>query len=176
LRGVPRIALPFVLLALLVVVPWLSVDIPVVLAGPLDSPGTLQLLALCLLFAGVALTYDLLFGVTGLLSFGHALYFAVGVYLTAIALTKWEWGMWTTFALVAAVGIALPLVLGSVRRGWASTSSRCPTSSWASSTRRTSTGWRSPTPSSSSSSFALRWARPPGTYGAPFATTSAASR
>ncbi len=44
-------------------------------------PGTLQLLALCLLFGGLALTYDLLFGFTGLLSFGHALYFAVGVYL-----------------------------------------------------------------------------------------------
>ena len=37
--------------------------------------------------------YDLLFGFTGLLSFGHALYFAFGVYVTAIALTKWEWGL-----------------------------------------------------------------------------------
>ena len=49
--------------------------------APLDSPGTLQLLALCLLFGGLALTYDLLFGYTGLLSFGHALYFATGVYV-----------------------------------------------------------------------------------------------
>ena len=75
------------------VVPQLSLDIPVVFSGPLDSPGTLQLLALCLVFAGVALTYDLLFGFTGLLSFGHALYFALGVYVTNIALTKWEWGL-----------------------------------------------------------------------------------
>ena len=82
--------------------------------GPLDSPGTLQLLALCLVFAGVALTYDLLFGFTGLLSFGHALYFALGVYVTNIALTKWEWGMWPTFAFVAVVALVLPLVLGSV--------------------------------------------------------------
>ena len=65
----------------------------VVLNGPLDKPGTLQLLALCLVFAGVALTYDLLFGFTGLLSFGHALYVALGVYVTAIALTSWEWGL-----------------------------------------------------------------------------------
>ena len=90
-------------------------DIPVIFTGPLDSPGTLQLLALCLVFAGVALTYDLLFGFTGLLSFGHALYFAVGVYVTAIALTKWEWGMWPTFALRRASSrLALPLVLGAV--------------------------------------------------------------
>ncbi len=60
-------------------------------SGPLNSPEHAQLLALCLVFAGVALTYDLLFGFTGLLSFGHALYFALGVYLTTIALTKWEW-------------------------------------------------------------------------------------
>ena len=56
------------------------------------------LLALCLVFAGVALTYDLLFGFTGLLSFGHALYFALGVYVMAIALTKWELALWQAFA------------------------------------------------------------------------------
>src|SRR5687768_2415004 len=108
----PLVAL--LVLAVLVVLPYLSIDVPVLFTGPLDSPGTLQLLALCLVFAGVALTYDLLFGFTGLLSFGHALYFALGVYLTNIALTKWEWGMWQTFAVVAVVAIGLPLLLGSI--------------------------------------------------------------
>ena len=84
---VKPLVIPVVLLAILAVVPLLSLDIPRVLPGALDSPGTLQLLALCLVFAGVALSYDLLFGFTGLLSFGHALYFALGVYLPAIALT-----------------------------------------------------------------------------------------
>ena len=101
MRRALLIAVPLGLLALLAVVPKLGLDIPVIFTGPLDSPGTLQLLALCLVFAGVALTYDLLFGFTGLLSFGHALYFAAGVYVTNIALTKWEWGMWPTFAFVA---------------------------------------------------------------------------
>ena len=77
--------MPVVLLAVFAVLPLLSLDIPVLFGGPLDSPGTLGLLALCLTFAGVALTYDLLFGFTGLLSFGHALYFALGVYVTTIA-------------------------------------------------------------------------------------------
>ena len=85
--------------------PQLSIDIPVLFGGPLDSPGTLELLALCLVFAGVALTYDLLFGFTGLLSFGHALYFALGVYLTTIALTKWEWGLAQTLLVVVGAGI-----------------------------------------------------------------------
>jgi branched-chain amino acid transport system permease protein len=106
--------LPVVLLVALAVVPKLSLDIPVLFGGPLDSPGTLGLLALCLVFAGVALTYDLLFGFTGLLSFGHALYFAIGVYLTTIALTKWEWGLAPTLLVVVGVGILVPLVLGAI--------------------------------------------------------------
>jgi branched-chain amino acid transport system permease protein len=105
---------PVVLLAAFAVLPLLSVDIPVLFGGPLDSPGTLGLLALCLVFAGVALTYDLLFGFTGLLSFGHALYFALGVYLTTIALTKWEWGLAATLLVVAVAGIVVPLALGAI--------------------------------------------------------------
>jgi branched-chain amino acid transport system permease protein len=96
------------------IVPKLSLDLPILFGGPLDSPGTLGLLALCLVFAGVALTYDLLFGFTGLLSFGHALYFAIGVYVTAIALTKWEWGLVQTLLVVVGVGILVPLVLGLI--------------------------------------------------------------
>jgi branched-chain amino acid transport system permease protein len=103
-----------VVLGVLVVLPYLAVDVPVLLGGPLDSPGTLQLLALCLVFAGVALSYDLLFGFTGLLSFGHALYFALGVYVPAIALTEWEWSLPAALALLAVMAIAVPLVLGSV--------------------------------------------------------------
>jgi branched-chain amino acid transport system permease protein len=109
-----EIGVPAAVVVLLAVLPKLSIDVPIVLNGPLDSPGTLQLLALCLLFAGVALTYDVLFGFTGLLSFGHALYVAVGVYMTAIALTRWEWGLWPTLAFVVLVGLALPLALGAV--------------------------------------------------------------
>ena len=102
------------LVALLALVPTLSLDIPIVFDGPLDSPGTLGLLALCLVFAGLALRYDLLFGLTGLLSFGHALYFAIGVYVTAIALTKWELALWQAFALTARRGDGVPLVLGAI--------------------------------------------------------------
>ncbi len=114
LRRALGIAVPAAVLVVLALVPKLSLDIPVVLNGPLSSPGTLQVLALCLLFAGIALTYDVLFGFTGLLSFGHALYVAAGVYMTAIALTRWEWGLWPTIAFILALGLALPLVLGAV--------------------------------------------------------------
>jgi branched-chain amino acid transport system permease protein len=106
--------LPTALLVAFAIVPKLSLDLPILFGAPLNSPGTLGLLALCLVFAGVALTYDLLFGFTGLLSFGHALYFAIGVYLTTIALTKWEWGLAPTLLVVVGVGIVVPLVLGAI--------------------------------------------------------------
>jgi branched-chain amino acid transport system permease protein len=114
LRRFAGIGIPVAVLVLLALVPKLPLEIPLLLGGPLDSPGTLQVLALCLLFAGIALTYDVLFGFTGLLSFGHALYVALGVYMTAIALTRWEWGLWPTVGFLLVVGIAVPLVLGAV--------------------------------------------------------------
>lgn len=109
-----RIAVPAVLLVALALVPKLTLDIPYIFKSSINTPGTLQLLALCLLFGGLAMTYDLLFGFTGLLSFGHALYFAVGVYLVAIALTRWHWTFAEGLAFTALVGIVLPLVLGAV--------------------------------------------------------------
>jgi branched-chain amino acid transport system permease protein len=111
---VRRIVIPVVLLVALALVPKLTVDIPYVFKSSINTPGTLQLLALCLLFGGLAMTYDLLFGFTGLLSFGHALYFAVGVYLVAIAITKWHWSFAAALAFTALIGVLLPLVLGAV--------------------------------------------------------------
>jgi len=111
---VRRLVVPVAVLVVLALVPKLAVDIPYVFKGGLNTPGTLQLLALCLVFGGLALTYDLLFGFTGLLSFGHALYFAVGVYVACIAITKWHWGFVPALAFTALVGILLPLALGAV--------------------------------------------------------------
>lgn len=109
-----RIVVPVVVLVALALVPKLTVDIPYVFKSSINTPGTLQLLALCLVFGGLAMTYDLLFGFTGLLSFGHALYFALGVYLVAVAITKWHWGFWVALGFTALVGLVVPLVLGAV--------------------------------------------------------------
>jgi branched-chain amino acid transport system permease protein len=109
-----RRLLPFVALAVAAALPWSTVDIPGLFDGPLNSPGTLQLLASCLVFGGLALGYDLLFGRAGLLSFGHALYFAGGAYGTDILVTRAHWPLWTA-APVALLGtVALALLLGGV--------------------------------------------------------------
>jgi branched-chain amino acid transport system permease protein len=105
---------PLAIFGALAFVPKLTVDIPYLFKSSINTPGTLQLLALCLVFGGLALTYDLLFGFTGLLSFGHALYFAAGVYVMCIAITKWHWGFVPALLITALVGILLPLVLGAV--------------------------------------------------------------
>ncbi|MEW2297805.1 branched-chain amino acid ABC transporter permease [Streptomyces sp. NPDC006743] len=105
---------PALPLVLLLIAPYSALPLPGLLDGPIGSPGNLQLLALCLLFGGLATGYDLLLGRTGLLSFGHALYFAAGTYVTNTVML--EAGL--PFALSAPLGLlagaALSVLLGAV--------------------------------------------------------------
>jgi branched-chain amino acid transport system permease protein len=105
---------PLAVFAVLAVVPEMSVSIPKLFDQPISSPGTLQLLGACVLFGALALTYDLQFGYTGLLSFGHALYIAIGVYLSNIAITDWHWSFWEAVLFTMAVAFVLANVLGFV--------------------------------------------------------------
>jgi branched-chain amino acid transport system permease protein len=67
-----------------------------------------------------ALSYDLIFGITGLLSFGHAMFFAVGAYLTGALLKSFEMslGLTLVWVFLAAIlnavlfGLVLPRVKG----------------------------------------------------------------
>jgi branched-chain amino acid transport system permease protein len=61
-----------------------------------------------------ALSYDLLFGFTGLLSFGHAMFFGVGAYLTGIMLKSFGWGLLPILALVALAGVVMALIFSVV--------------------------------------------------------------
>jgi branched-chain amino acid transport system permease protein len=110
---------PLVVFGALAFVPELGFSIPKVFDQPISSPGTLALLGACLLFGGLALTYDIQFGYTGLLSFGHALYIALGVYLSNIAITDWHWSFWPSilFTMVVAVVVATFLGYVSLRVG-----------------------------------------------------------
>ena len=116
-RSLRRHLTTVVLVALVVVLallPKLAVTVPGVLPGPTYSPGTLQLLAVCLLVGALAVTYHLLFGVAGMLSFGHTLYFAVGVYGFAIALQTWHLGLLPAAVATVAIGALTSLVVGAV--------------------------------------------------------------
>jgi branched-chain amino acid transport system permease protein len=61
-----------------------------------------------------ALSYDLVLGVTGLLSFGHAMFFAVGAYATGIALKSLGWGLLPTLGLLAVAGVVQALLFAIV--------------------------------------------------------------
>ncbi len=113
-----------VFIAALAVLPLLDVGTGGVLPGGLSSPGALQVLALMLVFAALAVTYDLLFGFTGLLSFGHALFFAIGVYATDIAMTSAHLSLLPAAGVGVAVGVAASLVVGAVACGQRASRSR----------------------------------------------------
>jgi len=67
-----------------------------------------------------ALSYDLLFGITGLLSLGHSMFFATGAYLTGVLLKNFQMplGITLLWVLLASVinailfGLVLPRVKG----------------------------------------------------------------
>jgi branched-chain amino acid transport system permease protein len=105
---------PLLVFGAFAAVPAIHLSIPKVFDQPIDSPGTLALLAACLVYGGLALTYDVQFGFTGLLSFGHALYIALGCYLANIAITDWHWQFWQGIVLAMGVAFALSNVLGFV--------------------------------------------------------------
>jgi branched-chain amino acid transport system permease protein len=109
-----RRLLPVVVLAVLAYLPYVPVEVPGLLPGRVNGPGSLQLLATCLVVGGIALSYDVLFGRTGLLSFGHALFVAAGSYLLTISLSNW--GLPLPLAVLAALGLStlLALVVGAV--------------------------------------------------------------
>lgn len=99
---------------LLVLLPLLDISLPGVLPGPSYTPGSLQLLAMCMLMAAAALTYHLLLGVAGLLSFGHALYFGAGVYGLAIILQNLDIPLLPAMGLTLLIVIVLAHVVGSI--------------------------------------------------------------
>lgn len=113
-RGLARHLPAVVVLAVLAYLPYVPVDLPGILPGRVNGPGSMQLLATCLVIGGVALSYDVLFGRTGLLSFGHALFVAAGSYLLTISLSTWSLPL--PLALLAALGLStlLAVVVGAI--------------------------------------------------------------
>ncbi len=61
-----------------------------------------------------ALSFDLLFGITGLLSFGHAMFFAVAAYLTGIALKTLQLPFWQVVLLVLLAAVLQALLFSLV--------------------------------------------------------------
>lgn len=98
--AVARPALLAVALVLLALAPWLG--------GTYATLSLTSALALGLF----ALSYDLVLGVTGLVSVSHATLFGVGAYGMAIGMTKLESGFWPSAALGIAAAMAMAWAIG----------------------------------------------------------------
>ncbi len=104
----------FIVAGVLAILPFVPVKAPLLFSGPFDTPGTLQVLSVALVLAGLAMSYDMIFGYTGLLSFGHALPFGLGVYGTNLLMLEASIPYVLAVAITLVGVVAVSLVLGSV--------------------------------------------------------------
>lgn len=114
LRTVLKPALGVVAVVLLFCLPLLNLHVPGLFPGPTYTPGTLHLLAMAALTASVAMSYHLLLGVAGMLSFGHALYFGAGVYGLGVIMRQWELPLLPAMGVTLVGVIVLAHLLGAV--------------------------------------------------------------
>jgi branched-chain amino acid transport system permease protein len=70
------------------------------------------MMAQVFILAVYAVSYDLLMGYTGILSFGHAMFFGGGAYTSAILLTRVGWDFWVVLLAVIGVAIAQGILIG----------------------------------------------------------------
>ena len=103
---------------------WRALVVFALLAALPLAPGMSRyylLLAFdALLFGAVAMSLDLLMGYTGLVSFGHAAFFGLGAYSTAVLLERGVRSLWLCLALaVLVVGLYALIVayFATTRRG-----------------------------------------------------------
>ena len=90
-------------------------SVQAVLASETGNAKFLQgLLIEVFILAIYAISYDLVLGVTGLLSFGHAMFFAVGAYATGIALKTLDYGLGQTLLLLVGVSVLQALLFAVV--------------------------------------------------------------
>ncbi len=109
-----RVVIFLVVAGLFAIAPVLPFGIPGLFAGPIQSPGTLQVLAVGLVLAGLAMSYDIIFGYTGLLSFGHALPFALGVCGTNLLMAHLEFQYPVAVIAALVANLLIATLLGAV--------------------------------------------------------------
>lgn len=90
------------MLAILVLLPFAN-----------DSRTLIILLTQIFIFGILAMSYDILLGYTGIVSFGHAMFFGLGAYTTAVMLKQMEPTL-STFLLSIVVGILLAGIISFV--------------------------------------------------------------
>jgi branched-chain amino acid transport system permease protein len=62
----------------------------------------------------LAISYNLLFGFTGIISFGHAVFFGTGAYMVGILIKHLEWSWWAAVIGTLLISVLIALIQGVV--------------------------------------------------------------
>ena len=66
------------------------------------------------ILAILAMSYNLMFGFSGIVSFGHAAFFGMGAYTVGLLMLRLEWPWWLAIISALLVGVIIALVKGFV--------------------------------------------------------------
>ncbi|MGD8323350.1 MAG: branched-chain amino acid ABC transporter ATP-binding protein/permease [Gammaproteobacteria bacterium] len=72
----------------------------------------LRILTIVLIWAVMGLSWNLLSGYSGLVSFGHAAFFGLGGYFVVLAQLNWQWSPWISIPVAGLVGGVAGVVIG----------------------------------------------------------------
>jgi len=78
----------------------------------LGDPYYLHVVIMAGIFGVLALSLNLLLGYTGQLSLGHAAFFGIGAYTSALLTLKLEWSFWPALAVAIALAAAAGWLIG----------------------------------------------------------------
>lgn len=91
---------------------WIGLVVLLLIGFPFvsDSRGALILMTQIFIYAVFAMSYDILLGYTGIISFGHAMFFGIGAYTTAIFLHRWDHSLLSFLVSLLAVLVLTGIV------------------------------------------------------------------
>lgn len=114
-RRATSVVVAGVVALVLLAAPFSTLPAAGLLGGDLiNSPSSLQTLALCLTIGALAMSYDVIMGYTGLFSFGHALFFAIGSYAFAMLLTLSDIGFAASVVCALLITVVASVALNAV--------------------------------------------------------------
>lgn len=91
-----------------------AVLVALLLLPPVVGSTQLSLPTEIFIFAVFALSYDVIFGFTGLISFGHALFIGFGGYAIAVAMTGHGVSFWPALVIALITGVVVSTLTGVV--------------------------------------------------------------
>lgn len=103
-----------VLIVLAAMVPLLPIGTAGILPGPLSNPGSLQVLATIFVVTALAVSFDIPYGFAGMMSLGHAAYFAVGSYTFVLLMNETEVGFGVAFIWAFLASLVSGFVLNAI--------------------------------------------------------------